>query len=228
MAEDTSIQAFAKSHCNTCGGERNHYVLHCEQVACSEQVDDNFSIDWLDLYEFLKCRGCESVSTRKTTRYPGTEDIISYFPPAISRREPRWLYLIPWPSEFDCHPVTELFKEIYIALHNDSRRLAAMGIRAVLDCVMSEKVGDGSFDQKLKASHDAGYVSRLEKDNLKAIIEAGHASTHRSWNPSRNDLEILLEITESFVERMYFHESKARQVTCNVPKRIKKNEDGLS
>jgi hypothetical protein len=54
----------------------------------------------------------------------------------------------------------DLMEEIYTAVQAGSRRLSAMGIRALLETVMIQKVGDkGSFKANVDALLEAGYVS---------------------------------------------------------------------
>lgn len=49
--------------------------------------------------------------------------------------------------------------EVYIALHSDSRRLAILGARTLLDMVALDKVGDcGTFEEKLNALSDKGLI----------------------------------------------------------------------
>jgi hypothetical protein len=55
------------------------------------------------------------------------EDVPSFF-----RRMPKWAKEIP-------HEASELMKEVNTALHNDSRRLAIMGARSLVDMFMNDK-----------------------------------------------------------------------------------------
>jgi Domain of unknown function (DUF4145) len=114
----------------------------------------------------------------------------------------------------------DLLGEIYAALYNNSRRLAGMGVRALLEKVMIEKVGDaGTFKETLSRFTQEGYVAARQAHVLEAILEAGHASTHRGWVPSIADLNSLLDVTESVIETVYFHEDKAEALRKSVPPR---------
>jgi hypothetical protein len=106
------------------------------------------------------------------------------------------------------------------AVQNDSRRLAAMGIRAALESVMIEKVGDrGNFKANMIAFQEAGYLSLRQAISLESILEAGHATIHRGWEPTNDDITTLLDITESIIESVYLHENRVRALDKNVPKR---------
>jgi len=84
-----------QAQCNKCGRSTNHDIIASEKL-----VDRDSRIDSWDLYEMLKCRGCNNVTTRHTSFYSEegvSEDVdvtIVYYPPAIARRAPEWTNLV--------------------------------------------------------------------------------------------------------------------------------------
>jgi hypothetical protein len=66
----------------------------------------------------------------------------NYYPPSTSRRTPTWLGSKNSPFWYGDTVIEQWLKEIYSAVQNDSRRLAVMGIRSLLETVMIEKVGE--------------------------------------------------------------------------------------
>lgn len=234
MAEKDKVEIL-KAHCNQCGGERRHELLHHETIRGSEVVDKRFAIDWADRYEMLKCCGCENVAMRHLHWF--SEDMgsdgrptvyTSYYPPATSRREPRWLELVDdMLAEDEQLYVVSLLREIYSALHNDARRLASMGIRALIEHMMIHKVGDtGTFGGNLQKFESDGFISSKQKERLETILDAGHAAIHRAFHPSKEDLNILMDITESVVETVYAHEDKTKLLRKRVPPRNKTGKKG--
>lgn len=170
----------------------------------------------------LKCCGCGSVRMRVDTM--STQDEINheiYYPPTIARHLPSWIARSPGSPEIPL-PIRLLIEEVYRAAQNDLRRLAAMGIRAVLENVMKEKVGDRTFKELIDEFQKAGYVSTRQAGTLDSILEAGHAAIHRDWEPTEEDINALLDITESIVETAYIHESHAQNLDKKVPKRPKR------
>jgi DNA-binding PadR family transcriptional regulator len=118
---------------------------------------------------------------------------------------------------------TGLLSEIYTALQNDARRLAAMGVRSLIEHIMIAKVGDqGSFVRNLEKFETDGYVSPRQREQVEAILEAGHATTHRNFKPSRYDLITLVDIAESIVQTVYVHEDQVAALRKRVPPREKK------
>lgn len=212
-----------KSFCNQCVGERNHAILHSETASGN---DDDGSYHWKIQHETLKCLGCDTISLRRTTWDSNSYDEdgpvpdVAHFPPAVFRRQPAWLselsnhYLFDADKEF----ITDLIHELYICIQNDCRRSAAMAVRALLEQVMIDKVGDqGTFAKNISAFHAKGFISTTQQEFLQTVIEAGHATMHRAFKPSQQDLIALINITESVVESAYINEHRAAELKKRIP-----------
>jgi len=223
-----------KAYCNKCCGERRHEVLHCEKTTWSEDVDEYHSIDGGDIYEMIKCCGCENVALRHQSWFSEDTDEqgrpavqTNYYPPATYRQEPKWLTELFWVLPIDGNFVGDLLKEIYVALRNDSRRLAVMGIRALIEQVMIDKVGDqGTFKNNLNEFETKGFISKSQRAVLEPVLEAGHAAIHRAFNPSKDDLIALIDITENIIESIYVNEKRAKEIKKNVPTKPGKKAKG--
>jgi hypothetical protein len=95
-----------------------------------------------------------------------------------------------------------------------------MGIRAILEIVMRNKVGEqATFGAFVDEFQKAGYLSSRQALTLASILEAGHAATHRAWEPTDKDIAILLEITEAVIATTYLHEKSAQALEERVPPR---------
>jgi hypothetical protein len=181
-------------------------------------------------YEMIKCLGCDAISFRRVETMPtfdsDGEDIegVAYYPPRVARRSPEWLSdHVGWnltSGEDIPEIIINILTEIYEALHNNSKRLVAMGVRAVLDAIMVDKVGDqGSFTRNLDTLKKADYLSVRQEAILSTILEAGHAAIHRGWQPTDDQISTLLDITESLIESIYIHEPRAERLEKVVPNR---------
>lgn len=72
--------------------------------------------------------------------------ILTTFPPRLFRHLPSWFNSIP------DNELKALLREVYGALQNDLRRLALMGVRTIVDRIVTKAVGDtGPFSKRLKA-----------------------------------------------------------------------------
>lgn len=208
-----------KAHCNTCGGLKNHVVLHPETDVHSED-------DWLSIstYRLIRCAGCDRVHLQHETEVTtGNQTYINlvYYPPALSRRRPDWMTLsvhnVLWAMNSE---IGQLLTEVYAALQNGSNRLAAMGIRALVENIMIDKIGSdtGNFEQKIAQFFELGYVAPYQHKSFRlGLIEAGHAAMHRGFRPTDEQLATLLDITESLVASIYFHEDRAAELSSAIP-----------
>jgi hypothetical protein len=225
-----------KAHCNNCSGDRKHVVANLHQFPWSQEIDDGFTIDGEERYELLQCAGCDAVTLRHSSFHSEVTDdegrvtpTITYYPPPTFRRIPKWLhgitlshgkdFSVVWLPDF----VVRLMREVYTALHGECLSLAAMGVRALLEAVMIEHVGDcGSFQKNLEAFQAKGHISQSQSKVLETTLEVGHASIHRRYAPSRDDITLVLDMTENIIEMLYISHEKAAALRKRIPPRVKK------
>jgi hypothetical protein len=77
-----------------------------------------------------------------------------YYPSPIARQRPQWILGLILGFNFgpEAPVLGSLLMEVYSAVAGEQYRLAAMGLRAVLEQTMIAKVGDkGRFDLNLNA-----------------------------------------------------------------------------
>jgi hypothetical protein len=136
--------------------------------------------------------------------------------PTVLRQRPDWFGRLPEV------PLT-LLAEVYGALAINLRALPAMGVRAIIDLVCVQLIGDvGSFERKLTALHDEGHITSTEQTILAAAIDAGNAAAHRGHIPTRDDLTTLIDIAERVLHGYYILPGAARKLEANTPARPKK------
>lgn len=211
----------SQAWCNSCGRLTKQDIIAIDTEKYDDVVGDR-TIACYDRSEMLKCRGCGAVSMRLIAKHvEDPEARIIYYPPFTARHTPSW---VAGSFESLAVPMSvfRLMNEVYIAVQNDLRRLAAMGIRATLEHVMRDKVGDHrTFKTLVDEFRNAGYLSTRQAGSLDTILEAGHAAVHRGWEPTKNDIATLLDITEAVIETAYLHEARAQALNERVPKREK-------
>jgi hypothetical protein len=219
----SDINSVVKAHCNKCGGSRNHDILYIKKT--EYEYDDDFDDriwECFDSYELLRCCGCEAIQLKYTYKHAGdNQPRAQHYPPRISRRAPAWL------NGFDLLnlPINlfPLLSEVYTAVENNLRCLAAMGIRAVLELVMRNNVGEqATFTALVDKFQNAGHLSTRQAHSLNSILEAGHAATHRAWEPTDKDITTLLDITEAVIATTYLHEKAAQALEAGLPSRPKR------
>jgi hypothetical protein len=109
--------------------------------------------------------------------------------------------------------IKALMTEINTAVQNKLYKLAAMGIRATLENIMKEKIGDRPFVVLVAEFQKSDYLSARQTEILNSIIEAGHAVIHRAWQPNADDISLFIDVTETLIKTVYLHEDRARELS---------------
>lgn len=190
-------------------------------LAASTRVDltgdeddpDSFPLEE-NRYTMLECCGCESISLRYDSTFLPTKETESrYYPPRVFRRLPSWVNELP-------KPMASLVREVYRALADDCRTLAAMGARTIVDMVILDKVGDrGTFAQKLEALEEQGLIGRLHREQLDAALDTGSAAAHRGFVPSITTLGQVMDIVENLLQAVYVLSRAASELKKGTPPR---------
>ncbi len=200
--------------CGECSKKTYHNILYSVSRTTSPNITNR--------YHFLQCGGCDSVSMAHTYTSPHSKDV-TYYPSPVPRVLPDWMVefeigLIGGEKE---QMIGQLLQEVYAAGRGGQYRLATMGIRSVLEHVIIAEVGDHqTFRKNLEQFYDAGYISLVQRDALNDSLQAGHAATHRLFNPTQQDLDILLNITEGILAAIYIHPDQAEFLSKRVPPRV--------
>ncbi|WP_229217419.1 DUF4145 domain-containing protein [Massilia forsythiae] len=146
--------------------------------------------------------------------WPGETYEPTFFPPRVSRRKPAWLGRDGVESIY-----VGMLDEVYAALHADSRRLAMMGARAVIDVVIGRAVGDqGNFSKGLDALEKGDLIGKRDRKIIAAAIDAGSAAMHRGHQPTVDDLNVVIDIVERMIQAEIL-EAKAKELAATTPPR---------
>jgi hypothetical protein len=182
----------------------------------------------------LKCRGCEyvfvqTVSTNSAEYYNSyaedgsTEtthiESFKYWPALSKRKKPVWMSDSGIDAE-DVGALSVAMLELYGALENDLRMLAAIGIRTAYD-IASALLGidpNLTFEEKLDAVVSLGRIGILDKDRLETMVDAGSASVHRGWRPSPSDLNTMMDVLEHFIQESFVAPARKKQLDAEAAK----------
>lgn len=210
-----------KVHCNACAGERNHRVLYETSRSWTTEMAEDYESCESEHVLLAECLGCENWTMIDTYSIDGNE-MVSQYPPKTIRKLPHWHSDFFLAEPIDNPVKFGLLKEIYIALKSESLRLAILGIRALIDQMMLEKIGDaGTFKEKVAAFEAQGFISRVQSATLMPVIDAGSASMHRGHLPTRDDVLHCLDVVENLLLANYIH--PARSSSLKAPPRPPKS-----
>ena len=157
-------------------------------------------INGRDTWEILECLGCQNVTfvhihwfsedTDNTGRPIIHRDL---YPPSPRRAKPGWGGELWFAFSRETHWLVKLYDDIYSALGMQALGLATMGMRTIVDFVVTSTVGDDikGFKKKLSAMHAKDLISKLQVGILDAAFDAGSAAAHRGYSPSREGRELI-------------------------------------
>ncbi|HVK42617.1 MAG TPA: DUF4145 domain-containing protein [Phenylobacterium sp.] len=217
-----------KGECPECDATRNADVMATHHEPWS---DDEAGISGGDTLNVLKCRGCETIYVQKESWF--SEDIsyrynyrtnqdepyiptkVEYWPNSHKRKRPTWrvkIFLIDTR-------LAGLFEEIYSAYDAELNVLAAIGVRTTFDRA-SELLGVDpakGFGEKLAELATNGKIGSSEQGILATVTDAGSAAAHRGWRPSKDELDVMLDVIESFISRNFVLEGAVQKLKNAVP-----------
>jgi hypothetical protein len=220
-----------KAECPYCGGPRKTYVKGCHQKSDNSDDDDGTSASVTAM--ILECGGCEGIFFRRDYWFSEWETIgqhpvtgeprmeggteTTYWPPLVERTPPKWIIDVEMADQ----TLGNILSEMYTALNNDLRVLAAIGARTAFDR-SSELLGVDAtlqFNQKLDQLVAIGKISAEERLTLEVLVDAGGAAAHRGWKPKPKDVSTMMDVVEAFLYRGFILGDGIQKLKAAVPPR---------
>lgn len=179
----------------------------------------------------LECCGCELVFFRRDFWFSEWETIgenprtgqpqleggveTTYWPAAVKRKLPDWIDKIAKADKI----LGKLLSEMYAALNNDLRVLAAIGARTAFDRSSQLLKVDPNltFSAKLDALVTMGKVGPDERGTLEVLVYAGSAAAYRGWVPNSEQLNTMMRIVEAFLYRAFILDARLQKLKAAVP-----------
>jgi len=127
------------------------------------------------------------------------------------------------PKWFDSLESTEkaLIIEIDKALNAGLSALPVIGVRALIENVMTTKIQDqGRFKENLKEFSKAGFITEKHAEALYSVIDAGSATMHRAYIPDTEDVKTCIEVVKHLLNGIYVLEPKVNTLVNNTPKKL--------
>ncbi len=227
-----ALPEFVTGNCPLCGAKQALVVVEHEEVI------DHPDISGSTKYSVLRCGGCgqhyfkSSGSNSEDVEYRWNESVrdhlphyvetVEFWPRASDRRPPDWL----WELQVKDRRLWRLFKDVFVAMSNDLRTLAAIAMRTTFDRAAELLDVDPSlgFDQKLEELKASGLIVEREQKILAVLIDAGSAAAHRGWEPTHKQLEGMVTLLESFLHRSFLLEEISDDLKAKVPPKPKKKK----
>jgi len=200
--------------CNRCDNTTNHLV--CSSAKYSWDHDGD--IQGIDIYEIIRCSGCDSISFRHASsnsedfymddegRYIHEETEEIYPGRLMGRAMLENKYFLP-------AKVRSIYDETHAAMCSKLPILAGVGIRALVEAVCTAESTKGRTLEK--RIDDLVKREVLTKRNAVVLHKTrllGNRSAHEIEGASDSELDVAFDIVENLLETVYIIPKKAESI----------------
>lgn len=207
VAADEAGLRQVSAACPNCGGPtRQDVVASVERW----ETDADHEIQVWEDWDTVRCRGCLGVSYRYAYRCTEEEEWdphaqqsrlaerVSSFPEPHRSRPPLRNHQQLPPR------VGRIYLETLKAVADDSRVLAGIGIRAIVESVCKEKAVSGSnLEQRIDGLVAAGLLPQPNAELLHGTRLLGNRSAHEAEPLTEEGLTAALQVTEHLLTTVY-------------------------
>lgn len=195
--------------CAKCSGKTAHVPVVQVHVQGSEG-DSNYSVDWSDYHQIVKCLGCRTISYRivssNSEEYFHDENDVCIYPESEKLYPPRVEGVKGLGDEKFYLPlkVKQIYEETQIALSVQAPVLAAIGLRALLETVCKEKEAEGEdLFKKIDSLVDKRILTPAGAKILHKIRTLGNAAAHEVKPHTEGQLALAMDIVEHLLKDVY-------------------------
>lgn len=221
MNEDTKVEQtgkgkIIKAHCRRCKSGTNHEIITDYNLSGQEPMGDDFYC-WNTKYQIICCKGCESVSFRKTQS--NSEDYFETYDNEIEYRLSIDIYPDPiegrTPLE-DSYLFPPQLRDIYIetlkSINSNQPILTGIGIRAIVETVCKDKntSGNNLYD-KINDLVTQGVLTNDGAEILHKLRTMGNDSVHKVKPHTVGQLNLAIDVIDHLLLGVYILPIKAKQ-----------------
>ncbi|PRG18389.1 hypothetical protein C6Q35_27505 [Burkholderia multivorans] len=218
--------------CVQCKRRTKHQIVSSfDADAEAWHPDEGWSVNWIDNYQVVQCKGCEGVSFRHAQWFSedqysdddSPEDHALLYPKRSENTYPiRDFYNVP-------SSLRRIFREVVDAFNTESSTLCAAGLRAIVEGICAAQgVIDGPVEVPTKTgpkierrSNLEGKIAGLAEKNFLTNSSAatlhelrfmGNDAVHELDRPPTEALRLAIEIVEHMFEHLYEIPQKASEL----------------
>lgn len=228
IEKDNKVSCKLKCECSTCNGNMNHLVLSNILKGYSQTFDNGMCEIWGDDdYQIIECQGCGDISFRHKSRFsedmmPWSDGGTEYLYPERSMRNEILFTEIP-------SKVYDIYIETIKSYNCKNYILSAAGLRAIVECICKDKnilKGRKEYSNDPKSSKKevkdlegkifglfhAGYISKMQIDDLHELRFLGNTAIHEIEKPLRQQIELGLDLIETMIKSIYVSTKKGESL----------------
>lgn len=217
IGNKTEKSEVVKAYCRKCKQITNHEIITDYNLNGTLLTGYNHTIDWWMEFQIISCKGCESVSFRKTeansdelglnydNEYGIVENIDIYPNPIEGREQLKDSYLFPTN-------LRNIYIETLKSINSNQPILTGIGIRAIVESVCQDKntSGNNLYD-KINDLVNQGVLTKDGADILHKLRTMGNEAAH-DIKPHRIDLlNLAMDVIDHLLLGVYILPEKAKE-----------------
>lgn len=216
---DKSVGEIYKLPCSACDLKTNHIVIKSVGNRWSETDYHSYSIEGLEMFEIVKCQGCENYSFRSTSTnsedcftdnetgediYPDHEHV---YPNRLEGRK------LLQNTQYLPFEIQKVYKETHGALCSKFNVLAGVGIRTIAESVCKEEGAQGAnLERRIDDLSAKGILTNQEAVTLHSTRILGNRTAHEIITPKDEELDVAMDIIENIIKTVYIIPKKAERL----------------
>lgn len=220
--KDKTMDKMFKVLCSSCKNITKHKVLTSIKEEGSEPWDDLYSFQWNTDFEIIQCLGCENISFRSYSINSENDDHEGRSIPTILLFPERSKDTLPVKSYMNVQfNLQRIYRETIESYNNDNLTLCGAGVRALVEglCQVNGITGgmveitkpDGTtrnqrrtnLQGKINGLHENGKLTEQNAEILHEHRFLGNEAIHELSTPSKENLNLAIEIVENVLETLY-------------------------
>lgn len=207
-----------KAFCNQCKRETNHKVI--KEVKKTYDFEDMWA---KGVWQIIECNGCDDVSFREEWENSEDYDLEEGYPIKNTILYPlRGKEVLPIKTFISVpYKIRGIYREMIDAYNNGMFVLCSGGLRATIEGICNaEGIKDGPVEIKKKGGgttitrrkdlsgkisglHEKGLLTKQHAEMLHEHRFLGNEALHSLDQPSKEELQIAIEIVEHTLDNIY-------------------------
>lgn len=234
-----SVNKITKVFCRQCKNYTNHIVISSVNVNYEDdsEMGDHYGCFWNSDYQIIQCQGCEEISFRQADTNFDDFDQEGYVVTELifpKRGENSWnikaFLNVPYNLK-------RLHRETIDCYNNENLTLCGAGVRGLVEGICNE---NNIQDGEVEFTNKNGTLTKRRLDNLQGKINGlfekgiltkknteilhehrylGNSSIHDLAKPTKEELDLALEIIEHVFDTIYEIPERADQLSTKRRKR---------
>ena len=219
---DKTINKTHRLICQSCNNTTKHIVLKSVNESGSEDWDEYYTFHWNTDFEIIQCLGCETVSFLSESVNSEDDDDegrpfkqILLYPKRNKKTLPLKNYLnVPFNLQ-------RIYRETIECYNNDFLTLCGAGVRALVEGLCKENGVSGgtveitkkdkstvkkrmtNLQGKINGLYESGKLTEQNAEILHEHRFLGNGAVHELSSPSKEDLNLAIEIVENIFDTLY-------------------------